>query len=83
MFDKASTPFWKMFLSEKQMLDAKKINQKSSILKCTKIYGNPTNASLYKVAVNLPYEKNASNLSRCANSLHNNLFICSYHGNDW
>ena len=44
-FDKAPTPFWKMFLSLKQLFDAKNINQKPFIFQCFKIYGNPTNVT--------------------------------------
>ena len=41
-FDKTLMPFWKTFLSLKQLFDAKVINLKTTIFQFSKNYGSPT-----------------------------------------
>ena len=51
IFDKASMPFWKMFLSLKQLFDAKMIIKRLSYFSVSK-FQNKCNL-VYKVAVNI------------------------------
>ena len=52
IFDKASTPFWNLFLWLKQMFDAKVLIKRLPSFSVPKNYGNPTRETNFKVAVN-------------------------------
>ena len=68
IFDKASTPFWNMFLYLKQMFDAKVLIRRLPSFSVPKNYGNPTRETNFKVASKRgkpkqSYEKNARTLN--------------------
>ena len=73
IFYKVLTPFWKTFLWLKQLFDAKLINSKTIIFKCSENYGrpSPTRVTRLNVAPNM-----ADPIS--LNEKDHNKWLCSF-----
>ena len=73
IFYKVLTPFWKTFLWLKQLFDAKLINSKTIIFKCSENYGRPSPTRVTRLNV-APNMADPISLNEKAHSL--NKWLC-------